>query len=1138
MKSSHARFAAITVIVFSIWSHHSERAIAMTDPPGDIDLSRKVDHRDFSFVSGQWLTSGSASPSADIAPDPVDGVVDILDLLFMSDHWVDRRKNRVELLYDDFEDGFGNFTDGGVDCFLYTANVDVLPVELQFPYQDQNIMPLTNFAHQGKRAIDIQDNSRSESAFWLTDPIDVDTPGFTEITVEFWFRAESMDDPNEDFWLQYFDGTTWLTVQSWAQRIDFDNGQFYFESVAILESHYTFPTNMQIRFMCDASGDRDDVYIDQVRILAAGGVGVAISNPDPSAIEKSGLPGRWMIQTTGDDVLSVDVHFSVASNEGPHHGPALAGDYELRDAGNNLIVSPLTLAVPTDYAVFVHPVDDGLIEPPERVTLTIDPGSYVVTGIPLDVTIFDADNAPENNTLFVALLRQESTAQTTGSGVATLVINGNNAQALIASSFSGLTTPQTASHIHYAIPSDPVNGIGPPVFDLPLDQFSSLVWDLEANGGYTMTDLIEGLYQLNGLNLYVNVHSANYPAGEIRGALTEQAGSPVFVPPDPPPPHETLTGDDLRRDVARFLMQATFGPKMTEIDALYDDIMNNHGGDRIAGYEAWIDNQFSLDQTSLETLLYYIDENEYFKEGLTRFGGVDFSSPGQTPIWIHWDLALHVHDQLRQRIAFALSEIVVISKIGNNVIGGVHCAPERYWDMLADYADGNYRDVLYDVSKSPLMGFYLSHLANQKAVLDPNTQKVLINPDENFSREIKQLFSIGLLELHPDGSLRLDESGLVLETYDNNDITELARVFTGWGLSKNVNGTENFNFFNIARGPVLNNQRWLHPMKQFPTYHDTGAKNFLGGTVPAGLNGEQDLHAALDIIYDHANVPPFISRLLIQRFTTSNPSQGYIYRVGQVFEDDGLGQRGNLEAVTRAILLDYEARSLVFVDDPNYNNMGKVKEPAISFIQFCRAFNMIPDPNSTDAIADLVALGYPPDQADNFPPNWAVIGKIGQSTSFNFGFQIDQRFMSADSVFNYFLPDFSPGGDIAAAGLVAPELQIATEFTVAARHNEMWRKLYRDDRDWPIDLNQFQQIYDNAINGGATDEQAAEVLVDHLDLLLNAGALKADCLGTPEPNPRSIIIDTVAAQSNNLKTGKALTAPYLILASPAFNTQR
>ena len=160
-------------------------------------------------------------------------------------------------------------------------------------------------------------------------------------------------------------------------------------------------------------------------------------------------------------------------------------------------------------------------------------------------------------------------------------------------------------------------------------------------------------------------------------------------------------------------------------------------------------------------------------------------------------------------------------------------------------------------------------------------------------------------------------------------------------------------------------------------------------------------------------------------------------------------------------------------------------------------------------------VGYPQTQADNFPVNWAVIGITGRSSSFGYGFNYQHTFMSAPTVFNYYQPDYTPGGDLAASQLVAPELQIANDTTVPLRHIESWEKLNKVGRDWPVDLSQFQDIYDNAgfilRNRRLSEEEAAEVLVDHLDLVLTAGTLKADYADTAQPNPRSIIIETVAA---------------------------
>ena len=888
------------------------------------------------------------------------------------------------------------------------------------------------------------------------------------------------------------------------------------------------------------------IYAVNASVAASGGFGIELLSPNNAAIEASGLPARWVIRITGNHprkITELTFKLAFSAQAGELFDAASPADYVLRDKHGTIVPDEVTLPIPGDYEIFLHPIDDGRHEAREDLTLTLDAGVHKIVGNPLSVSIFDQTNYAVDKTLFIATLVPERSARTTtASGLATIVLNGNHTAAKVTCHFNGLTSVQSAAHLHYASSSNPQQGQGPPIFSLPLGEFDDLEWEIRATQGYSVGDIIDALYQQNGLNIYLNVHTARHASGEIRGAFVAGQGSTSFEPPADPPPLEPLTGDELRRDVARFLIQATFGPDRETIDHLTDQIVNEHGGDRIAGFNAWIDEQLRLDQTSLDTLLYYLDESMFFKAGLPRGGEDEFSGAGQTPHWVHWDVALHAHDQLRQRVAFALSEIVVISKVGNNTIDYVHGAAETYWDMLADHADGTYYDVLYDVSKSPVMGSYLSHLANQKEKRDPVTDEVLFSPDENYAREIMQLFSIGLLELHPDGSLKLDDEGNVLETYSNDDITELARIFTGWGLSKNQGGGENNNFFRTGRGRRFDNQRWIHPMKSFAAYHDTGSKRVLGHTIAGGLDGEGDFRAALAILYQHPNIGPFIAQRLIQRLVTSNPSRGYIYRVASVFNDNGRGVKGDIAAVVTAILLDYEARSLTFVDLAQNKTYGKVKEPLIAFIQFCRAFHVSPDRTSTDPISDLVYVGYPQTQADNFPANWAVIGITGRSSSFGYGFNYQHTFMSAPTVFNYYQPDYTPGGDLAASQLVAPELQIANDTTVPLRHIESWEKLNKVGRDWPVDLSQFQDIYDNAgfilRNRRLSEEEAAEVLVDHLDLVLTAGTLKADYADAAKPNPRSIIIETVAAQSDDLRTGKALTAPYLILVSPTFQVQR
>ena len=795
-------------------------------------------------------------------------------------------------------------------------------------------------------------------------------------------------------------------------------------------------------------------------------------------------------------------------------------------------------------------MDDGIYEYPEswRVSVNSDP-SYNKVGANRTGTISDATDDPANNKLYVGLYQAEPWAigQTSGSGVATLIVNGTNTQATVASSFGGLSTPQTVAHIHHADAASPASAAGPIVIGVPNGQFENEVWDIVPTGSYTGQDLIDSLNKQNGLFLYINVHSTQFTAGEIRAVFGLAEGG-VFDPPAAPPAVSPLTADDLTRDVARFLTQATFGPTGEAITALVDDINNNHGGDRMAGFSQWIDDQFALDQTNLRDYTYYADAQEWSLRGADPVYAVNQNDPDHNNRrrgW--WTIAVKSNDQLRQRVGFALSQIFIISEAAAQVRVR-HYGAATYYDNLVAHADGTFRSLIEDVSKSPMMGYYLSHLKNQKAILDPVTGDILVAPDENYAREIMQLFSIGLLALNPDGTLSLNGEGLPIQTYTNEDITELARVFTGWSFAvtsgSKADGYPEIvnNNFNRGNGAKYFQYQWETPMKSFAGFHDTGEKNFLGGTVPAGLDGEADLDAALDIINNHPNLGPFLARLMIQRLTHSNPSRGYVYRVAQAFESgtyngSGSGQRGDFGAMVKAILLDYEARSLDLADDISY---GKQKEPIIRYIQMLRAF----DGKSQLPLSDLSAFGYPADQLDNFPAGTTRY-RYAETTA-----QLSQSPLDPPSVFNWFLPDYEPGGAISAAGLYAPEMIQTTETQVISAINYMHtiarggngqgvNQLVGQTNNQldniKLDRAALQAIYDAEIAGGATASEAVTVLIDHMDVLLMAGNFKATYESAPTPNPRSAVIDAITSISNGQRVRSAL---YLMGSTPEFIHQK
>ena len=417
-------------------------------------------------------------------------------------------------------------------------------------------------------------------------------------------------------------------------------------------------------------------------------------------------------------------------------------------------------------------------------------------------------------------------------------------------------------------------------------------------------------------------------------------------PPPPPPPPITTA------EAFQFLNQATFGATAEQAQRVID-----------MRYEVWIDDQLqkpaSLQLPHVRSL------------PLPQFMGQ--LQADRVDIWFR--NALHGDDQLRQRVAFALSEIMVVSQLG--VLNNQPYSLASYYDMLARNAFGNYRDLIEDVTLHPAMGVYLSMLGNEKP--DPLNN---IRPDENYARELMQLFSIGLVELNLDGTVRTDGQGQPIPTYNQSIIEGFAHIYTGWTYAGSP-------VFRGARATLTNQ---VIPMQLWQNFHDTGAKSLLNGfVVPAGQGGDQDLAMALDNIFNHPNIGPFMATRLIERLTASNPTPQYVERVARVFNDNGPGVRGDLGAVVKAILLDPEART-----NSNSDTGGKIKEPLLRLTQLFKAYNAT-------------------SQSGRYPLGFAYV-IFGQGP------------LQASHVFNFFSPFYAPPGEISDRGLVAPELEIATEY--------------------------------------------------------------------------------------------------------------
>lgn len=435
----------------------------------------------------------------------------------------------------------------------------------------------------------------------------------------------------------------------------------------------------------------------------------------------------------------------------------------------------------------------------------------------------------------------------------------------------------------------------------------------------------------------------------------------------PPAPTMMLS----RCDAARFLTQATFGIRsVEEVEAL-----------RVQGLERWLWAQFNQ-PTMLHVSYLEIQRGRESKNRATE-------EMSYEAIWQQW---LRGEDQLRARMSWALLQFFVISNIAPDI--RPH-AMSSYMDMLNRNAFGNFRRLLEEVTLHPAMGYYLNMLESEKEDAKAGT-----HPNENFAREVLQLFSIGLVQLNPDGSPRLDAQGSTIPTYGEAVVKGFAQAFSGWGFGNLDNNKKEL----FHKHDDNDEKLWVVPMQPWATYHSPGAKTLLDGRVlPAGQTPQQDMKDALDAIFNHPNVPPFFCRQLIQRLVTSNPSGAYIARVAAVFADNGAGVRGDLRAVVRAVLLDPEARGDDAATRPRF---GKQREPVVRFANFLRGLDA-KSKNGVNAIHYL-------DDADD---------ALGQSP------------MLAPSVFNFYSPNYRPAGPLAQAGLAAPEFQITSETTVVGSLN-------------------------------------------------------------------------------------------------------
>jgi uncharacterized protein (DUF1800 family) len=543
------------------------------------------------------------------------------------------------------------------------------------------------------------------------------------------------------------------------------------------------------------------------------------------------------------------------------------------------------------------------------------------------------------------------------------------------------------------------------------------------------------------------------------GGSTAQSPSPTVV----------IISD---ADAARLLTQATFGVTDSDIEQV-----------KSRGYSNWVSDQLALAPSA--------SHQAFVERRLTELQAANPRATISSSEFYQsfWAQAAGSPDQLRQRVKFALSQIFVISLADANVDAR---GAASYYDMLGQRAFGNYRDLLEAVTLHPMMGIYLTSLGNQKE--DAATGKL---PDENYAREVMQLMSVGLYKMNPDGSAIVDSSGALVPTYTPQDISGLAKVFTGMGWYSPTPSATTF------KGGARHANASVTPMIFYPAFHSTSAKSFLGTTIAASAiaDPEGDIKIALDRIYNDPNVGPFMARRLIQNLVTSNPSSAYIGRVAAVFNNNGSGVRGDMAAVVKAVLLDSEARDSATAAGATY---GKLREPIVRLGNWMRSFGAV-------------------SASGNY-----LVNSTSTRTS------LGQSPLTAASVFNFYRPGFvPPNSRLAQQNLTGPEFQIADEITVAGYANFMQSAIGNGTgtgQDVKAAYTQEMLL--------AKDPAA---LVDRMNRLLFSGQMSATL--------RSQIINAVSAvalpsgtptqaQTDAALLNRAKLAVFLSMVSPEYMVQK
>ena len=545
------------------------------------------------------------------------------------------------------------------------------------------------------------------------------------------------------------------------------------------------------------------------------------------------------------------------------------------------------------------------------------------------------------------------------------------------------------------------------------------------------------------------------------------------------------SGPASNEDAVRFLLQAQFSASDADIAAV-----------RSKGYGPWLTGQF--DAPADVTGFAWLDSRGYGAvSNATRY--YDNSYPGDYMIW---NQLMTSSDAVRKRVALALSEYFVVSLIGLDFSWRSH-ALAAWWDVLCANAFGNFRKLLEDVTLNAAMGVYLNTKGNMKENVASGRA-----PDENFGREVMQLFTLGLYQLNLDGSVKRGADGSKLETYTQSDISNIARVFTGWDFDQ----TQNVNTLEQVQNRNISNTAFTRlPMRLNPANHSTLASTFLGSTVPLGTDGAAALKIALDTLFNHPNVGPFFGKQMIQRLVTSNPSPAYVARVASAFNNNGPRVRGDLKAVFSAVLLDEEARGAAGLSQPGY---GKLREPMLRLVQWGRSFGI------------ASARG-----------SW----KIGDLS--NPATQLGQSPLRSPSVFNFFRPGYVPPSTaLSAMQTPAPEFQLVNESSVGGYLNYMQgvirSGIFVNAPDLPNSASNAANGFDIAAAYSAELPLAGDALalVKRLNLLLCAGQLS--------PDNQALIVNALnatvitASSSDSARRDRVAAGVLLVMASADYLIQK